>query len=52
MPIPVLADANITSLGSISNKFNNCSLAASGFAFGKSILFKTGTMARLFAKAK
>ncbi len=52
IPIPVLALEGITSSASHPNKSTMSSVTSSGFAEGKSTLFKTGIISKSFSKAR
>jgi len=52
IPIPVLALAGITSSASQPNNPTMSSVTNSGFAEGRSTLFKTGIISKSFSKAK
>ena len=51
-PIPVFPDTLSTSSGLMPKACSISAMTTSGRAMGKSILFKTGTMVRLFSRAK
>jgi hypothetical protein len=52
IPIPVLALAGITSEASQPRRSTISSVTSSGFALGKSTLFKIGIISRSFSSAR
>ena len=52
IPSPVLALAGITSSALQPSKSTMSSVTSSGFALGKSTLFKTGIISKSFSSAK